>query len=70
MLQHVGLSWIIDNNNHLGFDIDQNCDKWMLNVPAYNTIILYQISSHNLEEYFTTGKKDGYELLFLQKIHI
>ena len=63
MLQHVGLSWIIDNNNHLKFDIDQHCAKWMKNSQWNNTTVLFQLSGQKIEDFFKTGYKDRYELL-------
>ena len=35
----------------------------MQNGPWYNTTIYYQLIFHNFEDYFTTGRKDRYELL-------
>ena len=63
MLHRVGLSLIIDTNKHLGFDIGHNCNKWTQNGPLYNKTICSQSSGHNFEDYFTTGRKERYELL-------
>ena len=35
----------------------------MQNGPWYNTMICSQLRFHNFEDYFTTGRKDRYELL-------
>ena len=35
----------------------------MQNGPWSNTTICYQLRFHNFEDYFTTGRKDRYELL-------
>ena len=39
VFQHFGLSLIIDNNNHLKFEIDVKGIQWMDKVPWYNTTI-------------------------------
>ena len=36
VLQHVGLSWIIENKNKPKFDIEEHYDQWIQNVPLYN----------------------------------
>ena len=58
VLQHVVLSWIIDNNNHLRFDIEQHCANWVKNGPWYNIIIYSQLIGHNFEDYFKKGHND------------
>ena len=62
-IQHVILSWIIDNNNHLKFEIEHHCARWMQNGPWYNTMIFYQLSCHNYEYFFKKGRKYRYELM-------
>ena len=63
MLQNVDLSSITKNKNNPKFNIEKNCGKFMQNCPLYNTKVCSQLGIHNFEYYFTTGRKDRYELL-------
>ena len=44
VLQHVGLSWIIDINKHLKLDIEVQCRQWLYNCQWYNTTIFLQLN--------------------------
>ena len=37
ILHHVGMSWIIETNQHLEYDMDKNNSNWMTGGPWYNT---------------------------------
>ena len=63
MIQHVSLSWIINTNNHVKFDIDHYYAKWTKHGKLYNTTVCSQLSGNKFEYYFTTGRKYRYELL-------
>ena len=69
VIQHVVMSWIIDNNKHIKFDIYQKCSKWMQTFPWYHTTIIYQLIGHKFEDYFTAGCKARYELLCAADAH-
>ena len=47
LFQNISLSWIVDNNNHLQFEMWQHCYKWMKNGQCFNTIIFSQLSGQN-----------------------
>ena len=49
VLQRVVLSWIIDNNQHLKFDIEEYCGKCMLKGPSYNTTIFLLLNGQKIE---------------------
>ena len=51
VLQHVGLSWIIDSNQQLEYDMDQNNLDWSKNVSWYNTSICAKLHDQRLEIY-------------------
>ena len=39
VLQHIGLSWIIESNQKFEYDIDKHNTYWLTNGPWYNTSI-------------------------------
>ena len=39
VLHHVGMSWIIETNQHLQYDMDKHNPNWMTGGPWYNTSI-------------------------------
>ena len=43
VFQHVGLSWIIENNMQLKFDMEVKRRQYMEKVPWYNTKIVSQL---------------------------
>ena len=64
VFNHVGLSWIIDNNIHLKFDMEVQGRKCMEKVPWYNTTTCSQLNGHSFEDFFKTLCKDRYELMY------
>ena len=58
VFHHVYLSWIIDKNGYIRYEMDVEDSQWTEKRPWYNTTIRF-------EDYFRTGCKDRYELIFI-----
>ena len=43
MLHHVGMSWIIETNKHLEYDIDKHNPDCITSGPWYNTYVCKKI---------------------------
>ena len=66
---NIGLSLIIQSNKNLGFDFQNNCPYWILNSPWYNTTICSKLHGLVFEDYFTTSKRDKYNLMCSIEAH-
>ena len=62
MLQHVGLSLIIEKNIPR-FDIEEHCDQWMKHGTCFNTKFFSQLNGKKIEYFFKIGCNDRYKLM-------
>ena len=63
LFQHVGLSWIIEKNKHLKFEMGVQDSQCMDKGTWYNTIICTKLHGKIFENYFKIGRKYRYELM-------
>ena len=63
VLQHVGLSWIIQSNQKLNYDPQRHCNSWMINFPWYNTMICSRLHGLLYEYYVTTAIRERYSIM-------
>ena len=63
VFHHVGLYWIIQSNKNLIFYFQKHCPSWLLNGTWYNTIICSRYHGLVFEDYFTTAKRDKYNIM-------
>ena len=63
VFQIIGLSWIIYSNKDLNFDFQNHFPSLRLNGPWYNTMIYSQLHCSSFEDYFTTAKRDNYNIM-------
>ena len=59
----VGLSWIIENNKHINFEMGVQDSQCMDKGTWYNTIICTKLNGKIFENYFKIGRKYRYELM-------
>ena len=52
VLQHVGLSWIIETNQQLEYDIHKHNPNWITDGPWYNTYICTKFHGTVLENIY------------------
>ena len=69
VFQRIGLFWIIKSNKNLHFDFQNHCTSWILNGPWYNTSICSQLHGLLFEDYFTTSKRDKYDIMCSIEAH-
>ena len=62
VFQHVGLLWIINNSNHLKFEMYVKGNQWMNKVICYNTTI-YHSYTVKAWKFVLTGCNYSYELM-------
>ena len=60
LLQHVGLSWIIESNQKLEYNIGEHNPDWLINSPWYNTHIWTKLHGTVLEKYIRNVRSDRY----------
>ena len=64
VLEHVGLSWIIDKNKHLNFDIGIQLRQWTYKSPRYNTTIFLQLNGQSFKDFLKTECKYRNKFMF------
>ena len=63
LFQNVVLSWIIENNKHIKFEMNVEDSQFMDKVSWYNTNICKKLNGQSFEDYFRTIPKDRYEFI-------
>ena len=69
VFQNIGLFWIIQSNKNLSFDFQKHCPSWTLNGPWHNNNICTRVYSLVFKNYFTTTKRDKYNLMCSIEAH-
>ena len=69
VFQNISLFCIIKSNKNLHFDFQKNCTYWILSGPWYNTMVCSLLYGLVFEDYFTTAKRDKYNIIFSIKAH-
>ena len=62
VLHHVVMSWIIETNLHLEYDIDKHNPDWITCGPWYNTSTCKKIHGIAFEKYIINARNDRYKL--------
>ena len=62
VFQKIGLFWIIRSNKNLNFDFQNHYLSWILNAKWYNTAIFSRLHDLVFEDYFTTYKREKYNI--------
>ena len=60
MLHHVGMIWIIGNNEDLKYDMDVLNSDWLTGVPWYNTFICKKLHGKLFEGFIISAITDRY----------
>ena len=63
MYHHVGMLWIIENNELLQFDMDIQNSDWMKGGPWYNTYIYNKLHEKLFEEFIINSRTDIYHIM-------
>ena len=63
VLHYVGMSWIIETNQHFEYDLDKNNPDWKIGCPWYNTYICKKIHGKVFDEFIRNAKTDRYNII-------
>ena len=63
MLQHVGMIWIIENNEDLKYDMDILNSDWLTGVPWYNTSICNKLHDTLFDGFIINSINDRYNIM-------
>ena len=69
VLQHVGLSWIIQQNQKLNSGFQDYCSSWIISGQWYNTAICSQLNGLLYKDNVTTFICDKYNLMCSTEAH-
>ena len=60
VLHHVVMSWIIETNQHMEYDMEKHNSNWMTSGPWYNTSICKKLHGKLFEEFILNAKTERY----------
>ena len=64
ILHHVGMSWIINSNDEMKYEIDiSNHQDWLDKVPWYNTSICSRFHGSLFGYFITHARTDRYNIM-------
>ena len=63
VLYHVGLSWTIETNQKLEYDIYEHNIDWLTNGPWYNISICTKLNGTVFEKYIRNARTNRYNLM-------
>ena len=63
MLHHVGMIWIIENNEDLKYDMDIQNSDWITGGPWYNTSICKKLYGKVFEGFIINARTDRYNIM-------
>ena len=63
MLHHVGMIWIIENDEDLKYDMELQNLYWITGVPWYNTYICKRLHGKVFEGFIINSITDSYNIL-------
>ena len=63
VLQNVGMSWIIETNQHLDYYMDKHGPNWTTGGPWYNTSICEKLHGEVFEEFIRNARTGIYNLM-------
>ena len=69
MLHHVGMSWIIETNQQLKYDIDKHNLDWITGGPWYNTYICKKFDRTVFENCIRNARTDRCKLMCYIDVH-
>ena len=69
VLHHVGISWIIETNKYLEYDMDKHNSDWIAGGPWYNTFICKKLHGKVFEEFIINAITEKYNLMYLIDAH-
>ena len=64
VFQHFGLLWITNKNKYIKFEMNVQDSHWTDKCPCYNTTICTKVKGKIFKDYFKTGHKYRYELIY------
>ena len=65
MLHHVGMLWIIENNEELEYNMDIQNPDWLKGGPWYNPSICKQFPGELFEGFIINARNDRYNIMCL-----
>ena len=63
VLQNVGISWIIETNKHLEYDMDKHNSDCITGGTWYNTFLCKKLHGKVFEEFIRNTRTDRYNLM-------
>ena len=63
MLHHVGMLWIIENNEQLKYDMEEQNSDWMTGGPWYNICICRKLHGNCFEGFIINVRTDRYHIM-------
>ena len=63
MLHHVGMLWIIENNEELKYYMDIKNSDWLTDGPWYNTSICNKLHGKLFEVFIINPRTDRYNIM-------
>ena len=63
VLQHVGMSWIVEANKHLEYDMEKHNSYWITGSPWHNTFICKKLHGKVFEAFIRNARTDRYNLV-------
>ena len=63
MLHHVGMLWIIENNEQLQYDMDEQILEWIIGGPWYNTSICKELRGKMFKVFIRKTRTDIYHIM-------
>ena len=63
MLHHIGMIWIIENNEDLKYYMDIKNSDWMTGGPWYNTYICKKLHGQVFEAFIINARTDRYNIM-------
>ena len=69
VLRHVGMSWIIETNKHLEYNMEKKDSDWIIGGPSYNTFICKNLYRKVFEEFIMNAITDRYNIMCFIDAH-
>ena len=63
MLHHVGMLWIIENNEQLQYDMDKHNSEWITGSPWYNIYTCKKLHGKVFEVFIINARIDRYNIM-------